>query len=223
MLLHHLCPPLGQGYLVENHRQVRNLAARGQIERGGSGKYPDSEFECLQAQRRGRRAQLHAQAEEIRARNDELAHAGARLRAQAELLSEADERKTEFLGVLAHELRNPLAAISNSLFALSHASAHQGMRERAEQVIGRQTRLLSRLIEDLLDVTRINSGKIRIDRGSNGGTVPSSVTIRPLMMPPGPVTSVRFSTSSPLTVTSRRAISPCVSPRRNPEGRAMSV
>lgn len=108
--------------------------------------------------------ELQAQSEEIRAQNEELARASARLRGQAEVLAEEDERKTEFLGVLAHELRNPLAAISNSLFAMKRGVGNLELRERAEQVIERQTRLLSRLIEDLLDVTRINSGKIRIDR-----------------------------------------------------------
>jgi signal transduction histidine kinase len=155
---------------VASHEQIKKLVA----ELGRQGEQIQAQNEALQVQNeelqvqgeeiRTQNEELQAQSEEIKAQNDELSLATARLRGQAEVLVEEDERKTEFLGVLAHELRNPLAAISNSLFALTHARDNPAMRERAEQVIGRQTRLLSRLIEDLLDVTRINSGKIRIDR-----------------------------------------------------------
>ncbi len=106
--------------------------------------------------------ELQAQGEEIQAQNEDLKSATDQLREQAVILTDVDRRRAEFLGLLAHELRNPLAAVSNSLFALSNAGANLALRARAEQVIARQTRVLARLVEDLLDVTRISNGKIRL-------------------------------------------------------------
>jgi PAS domain S-box-containing protein len=87
-----------------------------------------------------------------------------RKRAEDDLRA-ADRRKTEFLGVLSHELRNPLAPIRNSIYLLEHAAAGSEQAAHARQVIRRQTEHLSRLIDDLLDVTRISRGKIRLQRG----------------------------------------------------------
>jgi PAS domain S-box-containing protein len=86
-----------------------------------------------------------------------LAEANARLR-------EADRRKNQFLAVLSHELRNPLAPIRNSLYVLEHSPAGGEQAARARQVIERQTLQLTRLVEDLLEVTRITEGKIRLQR-----------------------------------------------------------
>src|SRR2546427_4027771 len=74
-------------------------------------------------------------------------------------LSESDRRKTEFLALLGHELRNPLAAISVSVHLLEHVHDPDRAR-RALGVIERQTRNLTRMIDDLLDVSRITSNKI---------------------------------------------------------------
>jgi signal transduction histidine kinase len=79
-------------------------------------------------------------------------------------LREADRRKTEFLGVLSHELRNPLAPLRNSIYLLEHAAPGSEQATRAGQVIRRQTEHLTRLIEDLLDVTRISHGKMPLQR-----------------------------------------------------------
>src|SRR6185436_7608274 len=73
-------------------------------------------------------------------------------------------RKSEFLGVLAHELRNPMAAISNSLYALVNAAGNAEQRDRAQDIIRRQTRFLGRLVDDLLDVTRISNGKVQLQK-----------------------------------------------------------
>jgi PAS domain S-box-containing protein len=79
-------------------------------------------------------------------------------------LEEADSRKDEFLAMLSHELRNPLAPIRNSLYILDRV-AHGGEKAaRAHRIIDRQTAHMTRLIDDLLDVTRISSGKIHIER-----------------------------------------------------------
>jgi PAS domain S-box-containing protein len=86
-----------------------------------------------------------------------------RLRAE-EALREADHRKNEFLAVLSHELRNPLAPISNSLFILKRAPAGCEQARRALEVIDRQAEQLSNLVNDLLDVTRITRNKIQLQK-----------------------------------------------------------
>jgi len=77
-------------------------------------------------------------------------------------LQEADRRKTEFLAMLSHELRNPLTPIRNSLFILDHAVPGGEQAQRAKAVLDRQVGQLTRLVDDLLDITRISRGKIKI-------------------------------------------------------------
>ncbi len=81
-----------------------------------------------------------------------------------EALREADRRKDEFLGVLSHELRNPLAPVRNALWLLDHADAGGPQAARAKEVLNRQVGHLSRMVDDLLDVTRITRGKIHLQR-----------------------------------------------------------
>ena len=83
-----------------------------------------------------------------------------RARRAAEALRDSDRRKTEFLAVLSHELRNPLAAIANAAHLLALPEVTEGQSRRARQVIERQTGQLARLVDDLLDLTRIERGKI---------------------------------------------------------------
>ena len=92
---------------------------------------------------------------------DEIA---ARKRAEEALLA-ADRGKDEFLAMLAHELRNPLAAIASAAGALD-ARAEGGDPRSAEllAVIGRQSRHLARLVDDLLDVSRFSRGRIELRR-----------------------------------------------------------
>ena len=92
---------------------------------------------------------------------DELLQATQRGRAAAE---EANRAKDEFLAMLGHELRNPLAAVSNAA-AILRASGHAPQQlEFASAVIVRQTAHLKRLIDDLLDVGRVMTGKILLER-----------------------------------------------------------
>ncbi len=79
------------------------------------------------------------------------------------LLEQHDRMKDEFLAMLGHELRNPLAAISNAatLMTLTDVKGH---RDFAMDAIRRQTRHLSRIIDDLLDISRINLGKFELRR-----------------------------------------------------------
>ena len=86
------------------------------------------------------------------------------LRAANERLKEADRRKDEFLGMLSHELRNPLAPIRNSIYIIRHTEAGSDQAARARAVIERQTEHLTRLVDDLLDMTRIARGKIALRR-----------------------------------------------------------
>jgi PAS domain S-box-containing protein len=79
-------------------------------------------------------------------------------------LEEADRRKNQFLAVLSHELRNPLAPIRNSLYVLEHAEPGGEQARRAQAVIDRQVAHMTRLVDDLLDVTRISRGKIQLRR-----------------------------------------------------------
>ncbi len=86
------------------------------------------------------------------------------LRDANEKLLEADRRKNEFLGVLSHELRNPLAPIRSSLDILERAKPGGEQARRAQAVLDRQVSHLTRLVDDLLDVTRISRGKVRLVR-----------------------------------------------------------
>jgi PAS domain S-box-containing protein len=77
---------------------------------------------------------------------------------------EAERRKDQFLAILAHELRNPLAPIRNALQILKHAGANGEVVARVREMAERQVHALTRLVDDLLDVSRIMRGKIELRR-----------------------------------------------------------
>jgi len=77
-------------------------------------------------------------------------------------LAAGDRRKNDFLAVLSHELRNPLAPIQNSIYLLERAAPGSPQTLRAREVLKRQTAYLTRLVDDLLDVTRISHGKVTL-------------------------------------------------------------
>ena len=79
-------------------------------------------------------------------------------------LEAAERRKNHFLATLAHELRNPLAAIRNSAQLLKGVGYRDAMFERVRDIIDRQSRNLEHLVDDLLDSARITAGKITLDR-----------------------------------------------------------
>ena len=81
-----------------------------------------------------------------------------------EALREADRRKDEFLAMLGHELRNPLAPIFTAVALLRHPDLAEERRAELLDVIERQGHHLARLVDDLLDVSRITRGKIRLRR-----------------------------------------------------------
>jgi len=86
------------------------------------------------------------------------------LKKTEEALREADQRKNEFLAMLSHELRNPLAPIRHSTYILERAVPGGEQSRRAVAVIERQAGQLTRLVDDLLDVTRITRNKIQLQR-----------------------------------------------------------
>jgi len=94
----------------------------------------------------------------------ERKHAEEALRAANLRLAEEDRRKNEFLAVLSHELRNPLMPIRNGLYVLERAEPGSDQAVRALTVIDRQAGQLARLVDDLLDVTRISRNKIELQR-----------------------------------------------------------
>jgi len=83
-------------------------------------------------------------------------------RAHTDALREADRRKDEFLAMLAHELRNPLAPIAMAVEILRQVPSNDEQIGSARDIIGRQTAQLTRLVDDLLDVARITSGSIQL-------------------------------------------------------------
>jgi PAS domain S-box-containing protein len=92
--------------------------------------------------------------------------AESELRAANEALRDADRRKDEFLGMLSHELRNPLAPIRSSLYILDRSVPGGEQARRAREVANRQVTHLTRLVDDLLDVTRVARGKIELRRAA---------------------------------------------------------
>ena len=141
---------------VQAYEQIQQLLAEVQAQN-----------EEIQAQNEEIQAQveeIHAQNEEIQAQNDDLKRYSDAQREQAAHLQHADARKNEFLGVLAHELRNPLAPMVNGMQLLRLQAPGSESYERTKALIERQLRHLTRLIDDLLDVTRISRGKIVIRR-----------------------------------------------------------
>ncbi len=81
-----------------------------------------------------------------------------------EALRVTDRRKDTFLAVLAHELRNPLAPMRNSLELLKRANFNPALNEQARLIMGRQLSHMVRLVDDLLDLSRINTDKLELQR-----------------------------------------------------------
>ena len=122
----------------------------------------------LQAQRAH---ELECLNDDLKRANEELERINQALqqqiaeRARIEVaLKEADRRKDEFLAILAHELRNPLAPIRNALTLLARLPGEDAQRSSAHAIIDRQTAQLTRLVDDLLDISRITSGMIKLAR-----------------------------------------------------------
>ena len=124
--------------------------------------------------------QLQDRTHELRDKAEELRRAQARayerdlvmqrerfeaeaLERQMRQMAEADRRKDEFLAILAHELRNPLQPLQTAVELLEHETSHK-VPSRVLQIIHRQVHHIGRLVDDLLDVARFQTGKLELRR-----------------------------------------------------------
>ena len=85
-----------------------------------------------------------------------------KLQEQADALADLQRRKDEFLAMLSHELRNPLAPISNAVHLLRLQQDEDPVQQQARAIIERQVIQLTRLVDDLMDVSRITTGRIQL-------------------------------------------------------------
>lgn len=145
------------------HAEVTRLAAELQDK--------NEELEAQNEELQAQSEEIQAQNEEIQAQNEELQNLTDEVHSQndhlqrvAEQLVEADRQKEQFLAMLGHELRNPMTAIRNAVAVLRAASPQSPAWSRALNVIERQLRHEGRMVDDLLDVSRINRGKIELQR-----------------------------------------------------------
>ena len=107
-------------------------------------------------------AEVGRRADALEASNATLSRESAERREAEEALRIADRRKDAFLAMLAHELRNPLAPLRNALEILKRRGDNPALAEDARQMMERQVRQMVRLVDDLLDVSRITTGKLAL-------------------------------------------------------------
>ncbi len=107
----------------------------------------------------------------------ERARADRALRESVQSLAELDRRKDEFLAMLSHELRNPLAPIANALHLLRLQKNEDPLQQRARTIIERQVGQLNHLVDDLLEVSRITTGRVQLrqDRVALSGIVERAI------------------------------------------------
>jgi len=126
-------------------------------------------FETVRVRKDGQRVEVSVSISPIRNADGQVVAASAIARdiserRRVDQLVEADRLKDEFLAMLAHELRNPLAPIPNAIQVLEDFSPADADLQWARDVIERQVRHMTRLVDDLLDVSRINRGKITLQK-----------------------------------------------------------
>ncbi|MBC7513437.1 MAG: response regulator [Herminiimonas sp.] len=113
--------------------------------------------------------ELRQQALKLNQRTDELIATNARLSVEIKERRQAvreNKAKDDFLAMLGHELRNPLNAINSAIAVIGFAGVNAESANRARTIIARQSRHLSRIVDDLLDLSRVMSGKIMLSRQS---------------------------------------------------------
>lgn len=119
------------------------------------------------------------------------------LRRRAEDLAGADRRKDQFLAMLAHELRNPLAPIRNAVELMRQVETQDPSFQPSREMVERQVKTLARLVDDLLDVSRISQGSIRLRKEvvDLGAVVERAIeAARPLIEARGHTLTVRLPT-----------------------------
>lgn len=115
------------------------------------------------------RRQPQSPQEELEQQNRDMLYTLEELRQRKNDLELADQRKNEFVAMLAHELRNPLAAISMSVEVLRRKkNLSMADVEKYRDTIGRQATQLTKLVNDLMDVSRVSRGKVELERAVVG-------------------------------------------------------
>jgi PAS domain S-box-containing protein len=155
--------------LFEEERQILAKISRGER---------IDHFDTIRLTRDGRRIAISLTVSPVRDANgtvigaskvardvSERKRAELALKHSQEALREADRRKDEFLALLAHELRNPLAPIRYALAANKRSGRTPEQRQQAEEIIERQVTHMSHLLDDLLDVSRITRGTLQLKKG----------------------------------------------------------
>jgi PAS domain S-box-containing protein len=164
---------------------VRELRERGYV------RYEDLPLET----RRGKRVEVEIVANAYKEEHHsviqcnirditERVHMERKVNEQAEALADLHRRKNEFLAMLSHELRNPLAPISNAVQLLRLQANEDQLQSQARAIIERQVGQLTRLVDELMEVSRINTGRVHLhqERVTLKSIVEHAVeTVRPLI------------------------------------------
>ncbi|MDQ2911738.1 MAG: ATP-binding protein, partial [Chloroflexota bacterium] len=124
---------------------------------------PAESYSIAEADERNRViAALQQKAAALEAESTQRAVLEGALRSKIDELAEIDRRKDEFLAMLGHELRNPLAPVTTALQIMRIHENEPGRVARSREIVERQVEHMTRLIDDLLDVSRITRGKIEL-------------------------------------------------------------
>jgi signal transduction histidine kinase len=124
---------------------------------------PAESYSIVEADERNRAiATLQQKAAALEAESKQRGALEAALRNKIDELAEVDRRKDEFLAMLGHELRNPLAPVTTALQIMRMHEDEPGRVARSREIVERQIEHMTRLIDDLLDVSRITRGKIEL-------------------------------------------------------------
>jgi signal transduction histidine kinase len=141
--------------------------------------------------------------EQLRQLNETLEQ---RVSDRTEELRQADRMKDEFLAMLGHELRNPLAAIMNAVQVMHASTSHPARITKSVALVDRQTRNLRRIVDDLLDVARVTRGRIELRREpADIGQIAAQAidVVRPLLSSPEEV-EIEVLSALPLRVDADR-------------------
>ncbi|MFL5327437.1 MAG: ATP-binding protein [Gemmataceae bacterium] len=147
--------------LLRSNEKLREEAQRLLREKQELAKQLAEAVSGSQSEKAIRRAALNLLEDAEQARRVERQEVQARQQIEEELRA-SNRRKDEFLATLAHELRNPLAPIRNSLHLLRLAGTDSGAAERVREMLERQVNHMVRLVDDLLEVSRIQCGRIEL-------------------------------------------------------------
>jgi len=124
---------------------------------------PAESYSVVEADERNRAiATLQQKAAALEAESKQRAVLEVALRSKIDELAEVDRRKDEFLAMLGHELRNPLAPVTTALQIMRIHESEPSRVARSREIVERQIEHMTRLIDDLLDVSRITRGKIEL-------------------------------------------------------------